>query len=308
MCAVKVAKEACSCVAAFRCGLQDELQMLKGKLQLSEGQASGHLRAESQVQTLQRKWLDARLQCQASEEEHLKCRQLFQEEEHAVRRLEGAKKRHMESAEEARDALDKLQTKSQRLELQATSQARRLTQEEQTLRGMEEALQEAHQELHRFRSEQQAQLADTIGAKVRLQCATESFEEELSALRQAQTAHAHLEAQSQAAQESAEQRLQRLSEELTQAAREENALLEESRIQEERIARLEEAKNAAALQQAVECASLWTESGTPSRDGASRSVGPPVVTDQPASERSRQLQLQLQQVEAKQAAMTDTYC
>lgn len=29
--------------------LQDELQMLKGKLQLSEGQASGHLRAESQA-------------------------------------------------------------------------------------------------------------------------------------------------------------------------------------------------------------------------------------------------------------------
>ena len=54
-------------------------------------------------------------------------------------------------------------------------------------------------------------------------------------------------------------------------------------LSQERIARLEEAKNAAALQQAVECASLWTESGTPSRDGASRSVGPPVVTDQPAS-------------------------
>ena len=29
-------------------------------------------------------------------------------------------------------------------------------------------------------SEQQAQLADTIGAKVRLQCATESFEDEAS--------------------------------------------------------------------------------------------------------------------------------
>ncbi|CAK8985252.1 unnamed protein product [Durusdinium trenchii] len=149
--------------------LQEELQMLQGKLQLSEVQASGFLRAENQVQSLQKKWLDARLQCQASEEELLKCQQLFEEEEQTARQLDAAKKRHMESAEETRKALDKLQTKSQRLELEATSQARRMVHEEDTLRGMEHALEEVHQELDRFRTEQQVQLADTMGAKVRAQ-------------------------------------------------------------------------------------------------------------------------------------------
>eukprot|EP00435_Cladocopium_sp_Y103_P050332 s653_g15.t1 len=98
------------------------------------------------------------------------------QEEQLAKELDAKERRHLELSEEAQDAVRKLQIQNQRLELKVASKLRSVGQEEEAMKGMQQALEEAHQELHTLRAEQQTHLADSVGAKVRVRAATESFE------------------------------------------------------------------------------------------------------------------------------------
>jgi len=160
--------------------LQEEISQLQGKLDnssaLSEAHLGAHTRAENQAQSLQKKWLDARLQCQVAEKDLRHCQQHLEQEEQQAVDLDAQQRRHMELAEEAQDTVRKLQIKNQRLELKVASNLRGLDLEEEAQKGLQKALEEAHEELHMLRTEQQTHLADSVGAHVRAQAAAETFE------------------------------------------------------------------------------------------------------------------------------------